>query len=46
MLYKFRVDRGVPPKQLDWAVNQLLSGLAGPSATNSISFRLIAHNAI
>jgi hypothetical protein len=46
IVYKFRIERGVPPKKVDSAVDQLLTGLAGPLTANWISFRLIAHNAM
>jgi hypothetical protein len=46
ILYKFRIERGVPAKQVDSVVDQLLTGFAGPLAANWISFRLIAHNAM
>jgi hypothetical protein len=46
ILYKFRIERGTPPKKVNSAVDQLLSSLNGPSTDQWTSFRLIAHNAM
>ncbi len=45
-LYKFRLERGSPPKEAAPPVERLLTVLAGPATAEWVSFRAIAEQAI
>ncbi len=46
ILYKFRLERGSPPKVVAPPVERLLTVLAGPATAEWVSFRAIAEQAI
>jgi hypothetical protein len=46
ILYKFRLERGSPPKVASPPVERLLAVLAGPATADWVSFRAIAEQAM
>lgn len=46
ILYRFRLERGTPPKAVAPAVEALLTALAGPAMAAWVSFRAIAEEAL
>jgi len=46
ILYRFRLERGTPPKPVAPSVEALLTSLAGPGTAGWVSFRAIAEEAM
>lgn len=46
VLYRFRLERGTPPKPVPPPVEELLTTLAGPATAAWVSFRSIAEEAV
>jgi hypothetical protein len=46
ILYKFRLERGSPPKVVDPSVERLLTVLTEPATAEWLSFRAIAEQAM